>query len=81
MGLELVFIKVPKRVKKMLHYPRKDNPVPKLKRHINGKPAKLNIVNTPLIIDNEEDGCYYIPVTVGEERRKPKLKYHYKEEE
>lgn len=80
-GLELVFIKVPKRVKKMLHYPRKDNPVPKLKRHINGKPAKLNIVNTPLIIDNEEDGCYYIPVTVGEERRKPKLKYHYKEEE
>ncbi len=80
-GLELVFIKVPKRVKKMLHYPRKDNSVPKLKRHLNGKPAKLNIVNSPLIIDNEEDGCYYIPVTVGEERRKPKLKYHYKEEE
>lgn len=80
-GLELVFVKVPKRIKKMLHYPRKDRAIPKLKRHLNGEPARLNLAKNPLIIENEEDGCYYIPMTVGEERKKPKLKYNYKEEE
>lgn len=64
-GLRLVFTKIPRRVKKMLRYPKEERK-PKL---IYKQKRVPKLIRNPIIIQ-ANDGCYYIPMTVGEEELK-----------